>query len=123
MRRQKCTEESSGEIQWKAPTPEGEDTIQSKKGSRALVKPEGGHLLQPEVRKVSSMEENKGLNRKLYKSGGHWFGNFLWNPNLLKGYVLRGKPSSNSYLTGETCENVKTAPTSESAHFILAWRS
>jgi len=39
--RQVCAEEGSGEIRWKAPTPEREDAIQRKEGSKALVKPEG----------------------------------------------------------------------------------
>ena len=57
--RQRSTEEGSGEIQWKAPTPEGEDAIKRRKGSRALVKPEGAPTPEPEVRDVPSMEENK----------------------------------------------------------------
>ena len=38
---------------------------------------------EPEVRKVSSMEENKGLNKKLYKSGGHWFWEFRLKLSLI----------------------------------------
>ena len=57
-RRQVCTE-GSGEIRWKAPTPEREDAVKRKEGSRALVKPEGSTYARARSTHSVQYGENK----------------------------------------------------------------
>ena len=59
-----CTEEGSGEIRQKAPTPEREDAVQRKEGSKALVKPVGP---EPEVHIVSNMGKTRFERRVVQK--------------------------------------------------------
>ena len=91
------TEEGSGEITRKAPTPEHE-------GSAALGQNEGFGETQkeaptpePSVSKVPSkvrmdMIEQQVVQRN--QKGGRWLGHFLWNPTLLWDILCEVNPQA-----------------------------
>ena len=58
---------------------------------------------EPEVRKCPVWRKTR-FEQKVVQKWWPLVREFRMKPQLIKRYVLRGKPSSNSYLTGETCE-------------------
>ena len=90
------------------------------------MKPRRKHLRQSQVYAMCQVRRGWiSLNNKLYKRKWPLIWVFLMKTQLTMRYLLRGKPSSNAYLGIKSVKRVKreTAPSSESAQCILAWRS
>ena len=76
----KWTEEGSGEIQWKAPTPEEKSAIYWKRGRGLWWNRKAAPMPEPEVHIIPQ-------RRRVWKKYTNWWPvckGFIWKPNLRK---------------------------------------